>query len=93
MESGWSIGETEGHNTPLERTIAGTEGSLPFIPFMDLDKVVCVPEINLREESGLTRTIQEVGDARKWVMVFSCDSIEAPEVDAKLQGAIFLLDE
>ena len=93
MESGRSIGETEGHNTPLEGTIAGTEGSLPFVPFMDPDKMVCMPEIDLREESGLTRAIQEVGDVRKWVTVFLRDSIEAPEVDAKSQGAVFLLDE
>ena len=71
----------------------GTEGSLPFVPFMDPDKVVCVLEIDLREESGLTRAIREVGDARKWVSVFLCDLIEALEVDAKSQGAIFLLDE
>ena len=78
---------------PLEGAIAGTEGSFPFVPFMDLDKVVCVLEINLCEESGLTRAIQEVGDAREWVSIFLCDSIEAPEIDAKLQGAIFLLNE
>ena len=60
---------------------------------MDPDKVVCVPEINLREKSGLTRAIQEVGDTREWIMVFLRDSIEAPEVDAKLQGAILLFDE
>ena len=71
----------------------GAEGSLPFVPFMDPDKVVCVPEIDLREESGLMRAIQEVRDAREWVTVILCDSIEAPEVDAKSQGAIFLFDE
>ena len=73
LESSQSIGKTEGHNTPLEGTTAGTEGSLPFVPFMDPDKVVCMPEIDLREESGLTRAIQEVGDARKWISVFLLD--------------------
>ena len=52
-----------------------------------------MPEIDLREESGLMRAIQEVGDAREWISVFLCDSIEAPEVDTKSQGAVFLLDE
>ena len=93
LESGWSIGKTEGHNTSLEGTIAGTEGSLPFVSFMDADKVVCMPEIDLCKKLGLMRAIQEVGDAREWVLVFLHDSIEAPEVDAKSQGAIFLLDE
>ena len=93
LESDWSIGKTERHNTPLKGTIAGTEGSLPFVPFMDPDKMVCVPEIDLCEESGLTRAIQEVGDVRKWIMVFLRDLIEALEVDAKSQGAVFLLDE
>ena len=92
LESSWSIGKTERHHTPLEGTITGTEGSLPVVPFLDLDKVVCLLEINLRKESGLTRAIQEVGDAWKWVSVFLCDLIEAPEVDTKSQGAIFLLD-
>ena len=69
------------------------EGSLPFVPFMDPDKVVCMPEINLGEKSGLARAIQEVGDTREWIMVFLRDSIEAPEVEAKSQGAILLLDE
>ena len=78
---------------PLEGTITGTEGSLPFIPFMDPDKVVCMPEIDFCEESGLMQAIQEVGDARKWILVFLRDSIKAPEVDTKSQGAIFLLDE
>ena len=75
---------------PLEGTIMGTEGGLPFIPFVDPDKVVCVPEIDLCKGPGLTRAIQEVGDAWEWVSVFLCDSIEALEVDAKSQGAIFL---
>ena len=78
---------------PLEGTIAGMEGSLPFISFMDLDKVVCMPEISLREKSGLMRAVQEVRDAREWISVFLRDSVEAPEVDTKLQGAVLLLDE
>ena len=69
------------------------EGSLPFVPFVDLDKVLCVLEIDFRKKSGLATAIQEVGDAWKWVSVFLRDSIEALEVDAKSQGAIFLLDE
>ena len=93
VESSRSIGKAKRHNTPLEGTIAGTEGGLPFVPFVDLDKVVCVPEINLSKESGLTRAIQEVGDVWEWVSVFLHDSIKALEVDAKLQGAILLLDE
>ena len=69
------------------------EGGLPFISFVDPDKVVCVLEIDLRKKLGLTRAIQEVGDAREWISVFLRDSIEASEVDTKSQGAIFLLDE
>ena len=93
LESSQSIGKAKRHNTPLEGTIAGMEGSLPFVPFMDLDKMVCMPEINLGKESGLSRAIQEVGDAWEWVSIFLCDSIEAPKVDTESQGAILLLDE
>ena len=77
---------------PLEGTIAGMEGSLPFVPFMDPDKV-CVPEIDLSKELGLPRAIQEVGGAWERVMVFLRDSTEAPKVNTELQGAILLLDE
>ena len=93
LESSRSIRKTERHNTPLKGTIAGTEGSLPFVPFVDPDKVVCMLEIDLCKELGLTRAIQEVGDAWESVSVFLRDSIKAPEVDTELQGAIFLLDE
>ena len=78
---------------PLKGTIVGTEGSLPFVPFVDPDKMVCVLEINLSKESGLSRAIQEVGEAWEWVMVFLRDSVEASEVDTESQGAILLLDE
>ena len=93
MESSRSIGKAKRHNMPLEGTIAGMEGSLPLVPFVDLNKVVCVPEIDLSKESGLLRAIQEVGDACEWVSVFLRDSVEAPKVDTELQGAILLLDE
>ena len=89
----YNCNKAERHNTPLKGTIAGTEGGLPFVPFVDLDKMVCVLEIDLSKESGLPRAIQEVGDARKWVTVFLRDSVEAPKVDTKLKGAILLLDE
>ena len=56
------------------------EGGLPFVPFVDPDKVVCVPEINRSKELGLPRAIQEVGDAWEWVSVFLCDLIEAPVI-------------
>ena len=52
------------------------EGSLPFISFVDLDKMVCMPEINLSKESGLPRAIQEVGDVGKWVEAPIINTVE-----------------
>ena len=72
---------------------AGTEGGLPFVPFVDLDKMVCVPEIDLSKELGLPWAIKEVRDVGKWVTVFLRDSVEAPKVNTKLKGAILFLDE
>ena len=53
LESGQSIGKAKRHNTPLERSIVSTEGGFPFVPFVDPDKMVCMPEIDLSKESGL----------------------------------------
>ena len=78
---------------PLKGSIASTEGRLPFIPFVDPDKMVCVPEIDLSKELGFPRAIQEVGDAGKWVMVFLCNSVEAPIINTESKGAILFLDE
>ena len=90
-ESSRSIGEAERHNTPLEGSIASTEGGLPFVSFMDPNKMVCMPEIDLSKESGLPRAIQEVRDAGRWVTVFLCDSVEALKVNTKSKGPILFL--
>ena len=69
------------------------EGGISLITFLNPDKVVSMPEINFGEESGPARTIKEVRDARKQVTVFLHDFVEAPEIDTKSQGTIFLLNE
>jgi hypothetical protein len=69
------------------------EGGLPFVTFIDPDKMVSMPEIDFGEELSLLRTIKEVRDARKWITVFLGEFVESPEVDTKSEGPIFLLDK
>ena len=71
----------------------GMESSLPLITLLNPDKVVSMLEINSGEESSPARAIKEVGDVGEWVTIFLCDFVEAPEIDTKLEGTIFLLDE
>ena len=68
----------------------GMEGSFPLIT-LNLDKVVSMLEIDFGEDLSPTRTIEELRDARKGVMVFLCDFVEAPDTES--ERIIFLLDE
>ena len=87
------ISESERHNTPFRGAIIDMEYGFPPVTFLNLDKMVSVLEIDFGEELSPVRTVKEVGDAGKQVMVFLCDFIEALEIDTKLKEAIFLLDE
>ena len=71
----WSIGKSEGHNSPFIRTISGAKGGFPFIVFGDLDQMVSVPEVDLCIDSGLSGCVQKV--SREWerVSVLFCDLV------------------
>ncbi|KIM67511.1 hypothetical protein SCLCIDRAFT_107914, partial [Scleroderma citrinum Foug A] len=60
LESCRSICQAEGHDIPLEGTILHVECGFPFITFCNVDQMVCVAEINLRINLGLTRGVEEV---------------------------------
>ena len=93
LECGWSIGKSKGHNTPFKRTIMSREDGFPLITFVNLDKMVSILEINFSEELSLLRSVQEVGDVGKQIIVFLCDLVEVPEINTELKGTIFLLDK
>lgn len=46
------VSETKGHNTVLEVTNRGVEGSFPLIPLPDSHQMVGVVEIELGKHSG-----------------------------------------
>ena len=64
MECGGGISETKGHNIPFEGTIAGPEGSFPFVSSSDANKVKGVLKVYLGINFGITRSIKEV--CEKW---------------------------
>ena len=93
LKSCQCISQTEGHNTPFEGAISGVKGGFPFVTFLDLDEVVHVLQVNYCIYRGLSWTVKEVGDMWKWVSVLFGDFVEASEVSAKLERAVFLLSE
>ena len=93
LECGWGISESKGHNTPFKGTVASMEGDFPLIIFLNLDKMVRMPEINFSEELSLVRTVKEIRDVVKQAMVCLRDFVEVPEIDAKSKETIFLLDK
>jgi hypothetical protein len=61
----------------MNRSGCGRRSSICHL--IDLDKMVSMLEINFGEESSLLRTIKEVRDARKWIVVFLGEFVESPE--------------
>ena len=80
LESGRCIGKSEGHYTPLIRSVMGLEGSYWFVTFGNVDEVVSVSEIDLCIHMGFPRSVQQVSNKRKWVAIFLCDPVETTEV-------------
>lgn len=55
--------------------------------------MVCATEVELGEHLGLTEWLKGGVDEGKRRLVFDSDVIEAPEVNARLEGGVFLLDK
>ena len=54
----WGICKSEGHDEPFKRSVAGVEGSFPFITFSNVDKVVGMLEIDLGVDLSLSGSVQ-----------------------------------
>ena len=80
LEGSRCIGKSKGHYTPLVRSVMGPEGGFWFVTFSDADEVVSVSEINLCIHTGFPRSVQQVGDKRKWVAILLRDPVETMEV-------------
>src|SRR5882672_3469392 len=93
LKSCWCISKPFRHYQPLEGTITGSECSLPFISSRNPDKMIHMPEVDFGVDSCFSGCVQEVGNERKWISVLLGNSVEASEVDAKSERAVFFLDE
>ena len=85
MKSCWCISQTEGHNTPFKRAVAGAEGGFPFVTFTNLNKVVGVLQVNFGIHGGLSRAVKEVGDAQEWISVLLGNFVECLKVGAETE--------
>ena len=81
LESSRCVGKSEGHYTPLVRSVVGPEGGFWFITFGNVDKVASMSEVDLCIHTGFPRSVQQVSNKQKQVMVFLHDPIETTEVD------------
>ena len=93
LECSWSVGKSERHNKPFIGAIVGAEGSFPFIPWRDVDQMVCMMEVDFGIYGHATGGIQEVGDEQKGITIFFGELIEATEVHTETEGSILLLDK
>ena len=81
------------HDHKIEGSISSSEGGFPFITRSDADEVVGTTEVNLGVDGGGAEAIKEVGNERKWVLVFLGDGIKTMPIDAKSERAVFLFDK
>ena len=47
----------------------------------------CLPNIEFREDFGLTNAGEGLVDERKWIAIFSSNSVEFSEVDIETEAA------
>ena len=70
LESSRSIGKAFRNYQPFKRAIARAESGFWFIAFSNSDKMIGVLEVDLGIDSSSTRTVKEVRDERKRIVVF-----------------------
>ena len=80
MEGRRSVGESEGHDAPFERAVAGPKGGLPLVSGGDPNEIVGVSEVDLGIDPSLPRSVEEVRDERERIPILPSDFIEAPVV-------------
>ena len=66
---------------------------LPFVAFVDSDKMVGVFKVDFGVYLGFSWSIQEVRYEWQWVSVLFCNSIQSSEIDTKPKGTVFLRSE
>ena len=93
LECSRNIGKSHQHYQELKGAISHSEGCLPFIAGCDTNIVVASMEIKLGVDLCTAKLVKEVGDEWDQVPILLSDLVEVSEVNAELQGAIFLLSK
>ena len=70
-----------------------TEGSLPFVTFHDMHKVIDMTEIYGGVNMGFTCSRQEVRNEREQVTVLLGNFVQPMEINTESKEAILLTDE
>ena len=78
-----SIGETKRHNKVFIKSQRGSKGSLPFISFLNANKVEGVLQINNRKDRTALGAVKEIVNERKRISVLLCDGIQATIINTK----------
>ena len=93
LESAGSIAEAERHNESLVVAVSRLECGLVDVFFEDLDLVVSAFELDLGEEFGATKPVEEIVDSGKRVSILYGLLVERTIVVADAQCAILLGNE
>jgi hypothetical protein len=93
LESGGSVGETEGHDTELVRPVASSKSRFPFVAFCYPNVVVSGPKVEFGEDLSFSETVQEGLDSGNGVPVFHSEVVQGSVINTKSECAVFLLGE
>ena len=88
-----NIGESLWNDQPLEGTILHLEHSFSLLPLGEIDKMVCMMEVDSGVEASFARGIGKVVDEQKRVLIFLHDFVQTMEIAAQTQRAILLLSK
>ena len=91
LEGRGSIRQTKRHNKILEMAIAGPERGLPFVSFLDADKVVGAEKVDLGKNDGALQLVKVVRNQRQRVAVLHGDRVQLAVVDARTQTSLMRL--
>ena len=71
-----SVGEAEGHNNVLIKTVSSGERGLRNIFLLYLELMISSPQINFSEYFRPTKLIKQIVDPRQWILVFDGNVIQ-----------------
>ena len=65
LEGCRSIRESKGEDDVLKMTVAGSEGRLPFMPGLNPNEVIGLPDVKFTEDLRSLQSIEQFADKRK----------------------------